>query len=338
MTIVKATEADAFVARQSPSPPVVLIFGPDAGLVSERAEACIHASVDDPRDALAVTKLPGDEIASSPGRLADEAHAIPMFGGRRAVWVRAGTRSIVPAIEAVLAEPPRECRIVIEAGDLKKNAPLRALCEKSPHAAAIACYADDSRTLQGLIDDEMRSAGLSIDKEARAILTAMLGGDRRASRNELRKLALHAHGKSAVTVEDIEAVCGDSSVQTMDSIVDAAFAGRAEEMEALFAKAMTAGANPGAIVGAALRQCMQLHKLHIAVDGGVSVADAVKPQVFFRRQPAWESALRKWSTPDLAQAMASLAETNAAVRMDQTLAESRTHRALMRIAVDARRK
>ena len=38
-------------------------------------------------------------------------------------------------------------RIVIEAGDLRKSSPLRAACEKSKYAAAVACYADTERDL-----------------------------------------------------------------------------------------------------------------------------------------------------------------------------------------------
>ena len=41
----------------------------------------------------------------------------------------------------------------------------------------------------------MRAAGLTIAPEARAALIPLLGGDRLASRSELRKLALYAHGK-----------------------------------------------------------------------------------------------------------------------------------------------
>ena len=38
MVAIKNQDADAFVARPNPAQPVVLVFGPDAGLVHERAE------------------------------------------------------------------------------------------------------------------------------------------------------------------------------------------------------------------------------------------------------------------------------------------------------------
>ena len=88
MVAFKAAEVDRFVARPDPALPIVLVFGPDAGLVRERAEALIRRSVDDPNDPFALARLDGDDLASEPTRLIEEANTIPLFGGRRAVWVQ----------------------------------------------------------------------------------------------------------------------------------------------------------------------------------------------------------------------------------------------------------
>src|SRR6478752_243103 len=138
MVALKSSEIESFVARPDPARPVVLVFGPDAGLVSERADAIVKASVDDPDDPFALVKLDGDTLASDPARLVDEATTVPLFGGRRAIRVRAGGRNFAAAVGAVLAAPLRDCRVVIEAGDLRRNAPLRDACERARNAAVIA--------------------------------------------------------------------------------------------------------------------------------------------------------------------------------------------------------
>src|SRR5712671_2278158 len=220
MVALKAAEVDSFVARPSPERPIVLLCGPDAGLVHERAEKIIKASVDDPNDPFALVRIEGDTLASDPERLVEEAHTVPLFGGRRAVWVKAGGRNFTASVERVLASPPgTDCRIVIEAGDLRRNAPLRALCERAANVAALPCYADGARDLGRLIDEEMRESGLSIAPDARAALTALIGGDRGTSRSELRKLALYAHGKPGIGLDDVLAVVADASALTLDAIV-----------------------------------------------------------------------------------------------------------------------
>src|SRR5580704_3331129 len=231
MVALKTADIEKFLARPDPARPVVLVYGPDAGLVSERVNALIKASVDDVNDPFSLVRLEAEDLSANPARLVEEAQTIPLFGGRRAVWAKAGSRNIAPAVEAVLALPASECRVVIEAGDLRRNAPLRVLCERAKNAAALPCYADSERDRAQLIDSEMRSAGLALAPDARNLLIPLLGGDRSASRSELNKLVIYAHGQKQVGVDDVMAVVSDASALALDDIVDVAFAGRPAELE-----------------------------------------------------------------------------------------------------------
>jgi DNA polymerase III subunit delta len=338
MVAIKAADVDAFLARPDPARPIVLVFGPDAGLVSERVNAIVKASVDDPNDPFALARLDGEDLAAEPSRLVEEAQTIPLFGGRRAVWVKAGSRNIAPAVEALIAGPKSECRVVIEAGDLRRNAPLRALCERARNAAALPCYADSERDRARLIDDEMRAAGLTLAADARALLIPLLGGDRQASRNELRKLALYARGQSEVGVDAVTAVVSDASALALDDIVDAAFAGRPAELEAQLAKARTAGTSAGSVLFAAQRQVAQLHKWRIAIEDGLPFSlDAVQPPLHFRRKTLVEAALKLWSVARLGAVMAELADATLESRRNASLADTIAERALLAIAANARR-
>jgi len=338
MVALKGSDIDAFAARPDPKRPIALVFGPDAGLVRERVESIVKASVDDPADPFALARLEGDALADEPSRLVEEAHTIPLFGGRRAVWVKAGGRTFAAAVEALIAAPPAaDCRVVIEAGDLKRNAPLRAMCEKSAVAAALPCYVDGDKELARLIDEEMRAAGLTIAPDARALLASLIGGDRRASRNEVRKLALYAHGKPAADVDDVLAVVADASALGLNNLVDAAFAGRASNVETQFAKTRAEGTHPTAIIGAALRQVAQLHRARLAVESGTPMDEAM-PGLHFTRKRLVEAALSAWSAARLEKMMARLAEDSLEARRRPALAEVIAQRALMAAAEMARRK
>jgi DNA polymerase-3 subunit delta len=341
MVAIKSQDVDAFIARPDPARAIVLIFGADAGLVRERAEAVINKSVEDVRDPFALVRLEGDALAANPSRLVEEAHTIPLFGGRRAVWIKAGGRSVAPAVEMLIAAPSAECRVVIEAGDLKRNDKLRSACERAKSAVAIACYPDTERDLARLIDEEMRAAGLNLAPDARAALIPLLGGDRRASRNEIHKLALYAAGKDKVTLEDVFAVVADASALALDQTIDAAFAGRTGEVETQFAKARVAGTAPGSIISAAQRQVALLHKTRLAVDTGASADEAINgmiPPVHFRRRPLVQAALTGWTSARLSRVMAQLAEAALEARRQASLAEALAHRTLLSIAIAARRK
>lgn len=339
MVALKGREIDAFVARPDAARPVVLVFGPDTGLVRERVEALIKASVDDPRDPFSLARLESDDLADGPQRVVEEATTVPLFGGRRAVLVKPGARNIVPAIETLLASPPADCRVVIEAGDLKRSAPLRALCEKSRSAAALPCYADDDRDLARLIDDELRAASLTIAPDARAALMPLLGGDRLASRGELRKLALYARGKGRVEIGDVLAVVANASTLALDGVVDAAFAGRTVELESELSKADEAGTAPGSLIFAAQRQVAALHKARLAIEDGPPASPQARPiYVHFSRQGAVDAALKVWTAARLARAMQQVAEAQLESRRQPALADAIARRLLLSLAVNARRR
>ena len=50
MVALRGKDIDAFLARPDPGRPIILLYGPDAGLVHERADALVASAVDDPND------------------------------------------------------------------------------------------------------------------------------------------------------------------------------------------------------------------------------------------------------------------------------------------------
>lgn len=341
MVALRGKEIDAYLARPDPGRPIILLYGPDAGLVRERAEALLASAVDDPSDPFSLVRLDGDELSAEPSRLVDEALTIPLFGGRRAIRVRAGSRSFASGIDALAETPLKDCRIVIEAGELRAESPLRKACERARTAVAIACYPDTERDLAKLIDDELKLSSLRIASDARAVLMGLLGGDRQASRNELRKLTLYAHGKGEVTLDDVMAVVADASELKIDPIVDGAFAGNAAAVETEFAKAMVAGTYPGVIISAAQRQAAWLHKSAIAIAEGTpasAVLDGGFPRLHFSRKANVETALRNFDVARLTAIIDQLATAALDMRKQAGLAAVIAQRALLSIAVNARRR
>ena len=342
MVALRGKEIDSFLARPDSGRPIILLYGPDAGLVRERADALMASAVDDPNDPFSLVRLEGDELAAEPSRLVDEAMTVPLFGGRRAIRVRAGSRNFASGVETLTETPAlRDCRIVIEAGELRPESPLRKACEKAKNAVAIACYPDTERDLTKLIEDELRVSNLRLAQDARAVLMSLLGGDRMASRNELRKLALFAHGKGEITLDDVMTVVSDASELKLDPIVDGAFAGNAALVETEFAKAMIAGTYPGMIIMAAQRHAAWLHKSALAVADGTPasvVLESGYPRLHFSRKAAVEIALRNFTPQRLVGIIDQLATAALDMRKQAALAAVIGQRALLSIAANAKRR
>ncbi len=119
----KAHEVDSFLTRLSRSFPIVLIYGPDRGLVCERAQRfakLTRVAIEDP---FSMIRLDAAEIDKDPARLGNEARTLSLFGGDRLIWVSnsANQKGFLTALKFLIEEPPEACFILIEAGDLKKE-------------------------------------------------------------------------------------------------------------------------------------------------------------------------------------------------------------------------
>ncbi len=323
MVQIKPADADRFLARPDPARRVILIYGNDDGLVAERAQRFAAAVLAESGDPFAHVRLDSATIADEPGRLADEANAVPLFGGQRVITVSlSGNRPIQSAIEAILAAPPVDSWVVIAAGDQRKGSALRKLCETNNGAAAIACYADSDRDLDRIIDEETRTAGLAITPDARAALKAMIGADRMASRSEVAKLCLYAAGAGTIAIDDVRAIIGDAAASATDEAVDAAALGDAAGLDRVYRRLNAAGVSGAVIVGAALRHFNFLQKARAACDGGASAETVIaraSPPIFFQRRNAVLRQLTIWNRTAIEAAL---------TRLDRALFDSRLHGAI----------
>jgi DNA polymerase III subunit delta len=339
MVAVKAGDVEGALRRPDPRIGVFLFYGPDIGLINERARTVAERAVDDPADPFQLIRIDGDDIAADPARLADEAGTMGLFGGKRALWVKATSRNIAPAVDAVLKGDLQDTVIVIEGGDLAKSAPLRTLCERSQKALALPCYADTGRDLGAVVDETLKQGGFSITRDARTALIASLGGDRLATRGELSKLMLYAHGQREITLEDVDAIMSDVSSLAMDAVVDAAFAGEGAGLETGSRRLAAEGVHASVVLGAALRHAMMLLSARMAVEEGRPISAVMEGMrgLHFRRKSLVERHLQRWTSESLRQAVAqlqaSLLDTRRLAALDDTIAS----KTLLDLARAARR-
>ncbi len=333
MVAVKAHEADRTLARLDPAWRLVLFYGPDAGMISERAAALARANVDDAADAFQLVRMDGDDVAGDPLKLVDEANTIGLFGGRRAIRVSPTTKPLLAAVEPLLAVPSQDAFVIVEAGDLQRNNPLRVACEKARTALAVPCYGDSGRDLGSIVDEMMRGAGKTIDRATRDQLAGLLGGDRLTSRRELEKLLLYVGDEKAVTIEHVEAVVGDTAQREQAALVDAAFAGQMRALDLAQAKLASEGLDAAVMLGAVLRHALALLKARQVVEAGRSARDAVAAmRLPFPRAALAEAALNGWSSNKLNDAVAILGAAMLAARRDADTARPIAARALWTLA------
>jgi DNA polymerase-3 subunit delta len=339
MSIVSSASADGFSERLPKEIRFYLVYGPDEGLAHERVKAIIRNLIDAQSEPMQLVRLEGDAVARDPGALADEAYAVSMFGGARAIWIDAQGRDLLPALEPLFARPPTDCSIVIKAGQLKKGTALRTAFENSAAHAAIECYSDDANALEALIDAEARAAGLSISPDARAALVALVGADRRTTRGEIAKLMLYTRGKPQITVEDVEAIVSDAAPSNLDEVVDQALLGDLAAVETSLTRFFHEGGEADHLMMRLVARLLLLHRIRLEMDQGRPF-DAACQALFVKLPLTARRALarqaERWTSESIAQRLPAVRVASARVRGDSRLAEVLATRALWTLASRAR--
>ncbi len=343
MAEIKSHDFDRFAEKNSDLYKIVVLYGPDRGLVSERAAQLVQRtgiSLDDP---FSMLKLDISDLQADSGRLLDEVNSLGLFGDSKLVWLRnAGNeKPLLDALRILADAPPPANRLVIEAGDLKKGSGLRKIVEPSRAIAVIPCYADDARALNGMIDAELKAAELRISPSARQRLLDLLGGDRLASRNEIRKLCLYCRGKGVVEEQHVDEIIGDASGVSTDEAVDALLNGDLAALQRAFQKISSSKTPIFLVLQTCLKQFQMLDLMRAEMDGKNlpigQVMMTLGRHIHFKRKPLIEKALRIWSSQALARDVERLQNAVLMSRQKQTLEPSIAFHTLMAIAIPASR-
>ncbi len=328
-------QIEPFIKSPDPAARVILVYGPDHGLMRERAQTMGKTVVADLNDPFNAVTLSAAALIEDPARLADEAGALSMMGGARLIRIEDGGDKIAPLIKDYLQTPSAENLVIIEAGELGPKSPLRALCEKAKNAAAVPCYVEDERDMAGLVRRTLQDDGFRIDGDAVSWLAAAITGDRGRARRELEKLALYMGEETAITLEHVQACCGSAGAQSLDVLVYSAGGGKPEAALKAYTVLLDEGVPPIAVLRALQNHFRRLHLAQARIREGDTADGAMKalsPPVFFKFADSFRSQLSRWSLPALDGVLNRLAALEAQTKQTGAPVETLCGQALLAIS------
>ena len=304
---VSARNAEAFARSPDPGVYAVLVYGPDFGLVQERALTILASTGVELNDPFSAVTLRGDAVAREPALLLDEATSISFQGGMRIVRVQGATDTISDGVAPLFERSLENVLIVLEAGELGPRSRLRRLFEAAEQGAALACYLDDDYAREQILEDFVRAAGKSIEKPALAYLASHLRGDRALARREVEKLLLYTlNDADAVTLQQSTDCVGDEAEHVLEDIARAVCSGNSVDVSRAYDRCLATGQPEISVLRSLARHLQRLHIVSAARDGGVKLEDAIsalRPPVFFKEKAVFAGQSMKWTTVRLQRAL-----------------------------------
>jgi DNA polymerase-3 subunit delta len=334
-----ASRIAAFLQRPDPEIRAVLVYGPDEGLVRERAGSLTRTVCPDLKDPFRIEELTAVTLAADPARLADEAAQLSLTGGRRVVRVLGASDSLAKLFADFLKSSPGEAFVVVEAGELPSRSSLRRVFEEARHAAAIGCYPDTPRELAALIREMLAADRVTASRDAGQFLVEHLGGDRQLTRSELEKLVLYAGTGGRIELEDARLSISDTAALELDDAVLAAAEGDAARVERVLGRVLQEGESPVTIIRALLRHLQRLHTLTARAAAGAGIEEALRtarPPIFFKQEDSFRRQLTLWTEARLRPHLDRLAKAELDMKTTGLPAETICREAMLAVAQAAR--
>jgi len=328
---IDSSRTDAFL--KNPSANVILLYGPDSGLVAERGLTLARSIPGAAADPFRFAELHSPD----PATFLSEATAASLTGGQRVIRVRDAGEALAKPLESLLNTPP-DALIILEAGELTSKSKLRALTEKHAAAAAIPCYEIDAARLPKIFADRLRAAGISLDPDAAAWLAKNIAGAEGPVGQAVEFLALYAGDTNSLTLEDVRAALPDGGDTSMQDAVDATLTGDPAATDRALTLAYDEGVSPVGILRVLLGELM---RLRLAAASGLPAAQAVaamRPPVFYKRAPTVTRALSLWTPNALLDAIRIALTAEAACKTTAIPDQSYCRQMMLNLASRARRQ
>ncbi|MEM8786435.1 MAG: DNA polymerase III subunit delta [Pseudomonadota bacterium] len=327
---LKANQVASVLADPSRYP-ALLFYGPDAGLVSERAAAARQGyarvgAVGDGDAAVEIQELAEETLKADPASLGAAAFAQSLFGEQTVLRLRLRGEAAKKALETLAQEARAQSAphypVVVEAGDLKPSSGLRKLFEQSKTWGVIACYPDTARAKSDVVEAMLRQAGLSIDPKALALLLSMLGDDRAQTRQEINKLILYKDARRegdgpAVTAQDITAILATSPTVSADTLLEKIIAGNLKDLDRTLIGLDEQGLVPAQVLRGLISRLRDVELLKAETAQGASLEQAfgrIRLSKFHPRAKLFSAAVGWFSAGRLSRALSLTLTTELAMR------------------------
>ena len=338
---ITSNKVDWFINNLPNTISAVLIYGPDAGLISERYENIGKKIVADLTDPFSVINLSVDKIKEDHSVLADEFNALNFLGGRRLIRIKDADNNFTSILKKFFSQShetnSNSAFVIITAGELAAQSSLRKLFEDMPNLAALPCYNDDERTLESIISNRLREAGYKAERDAILYMAANCQGDRQIVMREIEKLQLYLGERKDVSFNDAVASVGKTTESTLDDICHAVADGNIQQVEKHYRRAEQQGESEIAILRTVQKYFIRLRKIKGSLQEGKSVETAIsglRPPVFFKYANKFNHHVKLWTKQGnkIDRVLSELYDAELECKKTGVNPELQTNRCLMRIA------
>lgn len=257
-----------------------------------------------------------DDDTYSPQTLSDEIQTLPMLSDKRFIEVRGVDFSRAEAVESLceaLADLPDNPHAVVlvvamgedfDAGDERR--PSKSLAAVSAVATTVRFARETPARLGRWVSRHFAAEGVEAPPEVCEELVAFSGRDMTTLAGEIEKLAAYvlAHGRKAVTRDDIRRVCSATVELDSFALANAVLKGDADGAMQTLTEALARRERPEILLASITRVFCDLYAVRVCADAGMdkrAISQTLKMHEY--KAGLYVSACRSRTAESLARAV-----------------------------------
>ena len=308
---IAAAKIDNFIKSPDANVKSALLYGPDAGLVSQRKQLLSKVIIDDLNDPFCLSDLDLDKIKEDPALLSDELNSISLTGGRRLIRVSCDSSSAPNDIGEILENSKSDSFSIFTAGNLATSSSLRKLFEKGKTLAALPCYTDDDRSIGQLVAGKLKENGISYNYDVIQYLSGSFSGDRLVILNEVKKLITYLGDEKTLTLEQTQECIVDSGQMSYDDLCNAVASRDITTIDKSLNKAFSEGVNPIPLIRTVSSYFIKIQYVKSQIENGTpeqSAISSLRPPMFFKQVPVFKKHLNSWNSKSISKMIQALTD------------------------------
>ncbi|WP_425229036.1 DNA polymerase III subunit delta [Sphingomonas sp.] len=252
--------------------------------------------------------IDGAALKKEPGRLADEAASLSLFGDARLIRAAPIGEESLEALQLLLAADRGGSPVIALAPSVKATAKVVKLSLDSPRAVAVACYPPGAADAEKLAAAMLAAAGLRPAPHVAHRIAESAGMDRAVMAREVDKLAIYLDAAPDrprdAAGADLDAVGANLGEGELMAAVDALADGKAADLGAVLARLDEGGGSPVPWLRAMQRKLVTLADMRLAIDRGEPVDAVMKRNRIYRSEvDRTTRQLRRWTPPMISHAL-----------------------------------
>lgn len=335
-------QAESYASAPDQTIRYSLAFGRDGAPVDETANALIAGLLKAIRDPVEHLRMDADDLKNDPGALETHLFSPSLFGERKLVDLRITKETegkpLLELLEATKGTAP-EGWLVVRCGDLTAKSKLRAAFDKPTDRVLLHLFERSDRDFEAWVLGVLREANVRIEPDAQDALMAVLMKDQALARTELDKLVLSAEARDEpLSRAEIGELIALEDASSHFELIDLALDGNVPVLATrLETQVHDAAQAIPTLIGLSnqVKRLLAAHQLSSEGITGKAIGDKLKPRVFERQWPAFQSRMSTWS-PDRCLALLSrIGELDIASRRASSPQDAFVRKLLLDVAVSA---